>query len=349
MIFQKRQDFLPTQSGLNLGQQVRFDIGRTFHIESMVLEATVQVATAAASINPDGLPNIVNRIQLETSDGAQNRKPVDISGPGALEYWLNVSGGLDASTASVFRANPGAGTYIIRYPIPFRLPNMVDPVSSVLLLPTPRFNTNPTLTVSLASLAQMDTHDTTTFALGASLVSLRLIVNRRQVTKAKWPTFNTELSEFEVAYPAIGNNQLYELQIPGSYTGFMIRDYGVIGAGPANLQTRGFIETPGGENVLSLLGTTIRRFQLADIQAENDYSVRLNPSTWNNLLGSAYLDFLSDGNGMASGDFGSVLNANILQASGSRVDLLQDISGGNGAKRKYLSHRVYGKLRSLQF
>ncbi len=121
-----------------------------------------------------------------------------------------------------------------------------------------------------------------------------------------------------------------------------MRDY-------TSVSARGAIQVTNGENRLQLLGTVIRRFDVNHLQYENDYSLNLYPATWNNFSGSYYLDFLSDKNGEVAGDLGSVLDANILQASGSRLQLLQDITGGAGVKRKYLTHRIFGNLKDLKF
>ena len=122
----------------------------------------------------------------------------------------------------------------------------------------------------------------------------------------------------------------------------MLRDY-------SSLTSHATIETSGGENKLQLLGTVIRRFKVLDLQQENDRSVDLYPATWNNTTGVYYMDFISDKSGESSPDLGSVLDANILAASGARLQLLQDITGGTNVKRNYLTHRVFGNLSALKF
>lgn len=339
MLFPKRQDFTPTQSGLALGSTIRFEMTREFHIEAVYLVVQPTVSVVAATANADALQHIVNRIQVNISDGNQNRNVVDISGAAALELACQWQGGLDRLTAS-FIGNNTTGAKTLIYPIFFTHPQLSDPVGSVLLLPAPRFNTNPVVTVLFSTQSQMDTNATPTFAVSA--MTAYLVIIRRQVNRPKFPIFNTELSELEVAYATTGNAQLYELQIPGSYTGIMLRDY-------TSSAARGSIQTAGGENRLQLLGTVLRRFRVEDVVTENDYSVRLYPATWNNFAGSYYLDFLSDKNGEVAGDLGSVLDANILQASGSRIQLLQDITGGATVKRKFVTHRVFGNLKDLKF
>jgi hypothetical protein len=340
MLFPKRQDFTPTQTGLALGQQIRFEITREFHIEAIYLVVVATPSAAMATANADALQAIVNRVQVQVSDGAQNRNVVDVSGPALLELSSEWIGGLDRDTAANVGTNPASGAKTLIYPIWFTHPQLADPVGSVLLLPAPRYNTNPVVSVTFATQTQMDTNATPTFAVSA--LTAYCIIIRRQVNRVNFPTFNTELAELEVSYATTGNAQLYELQIPGSYTGILLRDY-------TSLTARGSIQTSGGENRLQLLGTVIRRFRVENLVAENDYSLRLYPATWNNFTGSYYLDFLSDKNGEVAGDLGSVLDANILQASGSRLQLLQDITGGSNVKRKYVTHRIFGNLKDLKF
>lgn len=340
MLFQKRQDFSPTQSGLALGQTIQFTITREFHVESIDLFVTVTPSAAMATANADNLQNIVQRIQLQISDGARTRNVIDVSGSGALEYAQQVGTGLDRNTQANIGTNPASGAKTFVYPLYMSHPQLDDPVGSTFLLPFPRYNSNPVLTVLFATQTQMDTNATPTFAVSA--LSAYIVVKRRQVNRANWPTLDWELAEISGAYPNTGNGQVYELQIPGSYTGILMRDY-------QGLSTRGFIETAGGQNILQLLGTSIRRFQMAQIQAENDRSLDLYPATWNNITGTAYLDFISDKVGESAPDLGSVLDANILAASGARVQLLQDITGGANFSRRYLTHRVFGNISSLKF
>lgn len=340
MLFQKRQDYSATQSGLVLGQTITFPITREFHVESIELFVNFTPSAAMATPNADYIQNLVQRVQLTISDGARTRNVVDVTGTGLLEYAMQVGSGLDRNTQANIGTNPNAGAKLLVYPIYCAHPQLDDPVGSTFLLPFPRYNTNPTLTVQFSTQGQMDVNATPTFALSA--LSAYIVVKRRQVNRANWPTLDWELAEVSAAYPNTGNSQLYELQIPGSYTGIMMRDYQGLG-------TRGFIETTGGQNSLQLLGTVIRRFQMSQIQAENDRTLDLYPATWNNITGTGYLDFISDKTGESSPDLGSVLDANILAASGARLQLLQDITGGTNYSRRYLTHRVFGNLTALKF
>jgi hypothetical protein len=338
MLFTKRQDYTPSQSSLALGQTVRFELTREFHIERIDLKIDVTVsgvmATPAAA---DRILDIVKRIKLSVSDGARTRTPIDCSGSAIIEIAKQWQGGLDRRTTLAIGGN-SATTYNITYPIYFAHPQLADPAGSTFLLPAPRFNNNPVIEVQFASQADMDSNGAPTFAV--SSLAARCLVVRRQVTKVNWPTFDTELVELEQAYPTTGNNQLYELQVPGSYTGLLLRCY-------TAAATRGDVMVANGEFKLQLLGTVLRRFRTLDLQDENDSS-KFNPTAAQDFVGGYYLDFLTDKSGQSSADLGSVLDANILSASGARVQLLQDITGGAGVKIKYLSHRVFGDLSKLK-
>lgn len=339
MLFQQKSDFLPTKTGVALGDTVSFEITREFPIESIIVKVVATPSAAMATANADNLQNIVQRVQLNVSDGAETRNVIDVTGAGLLEYHLNVFGGLDRNTAANIGTNPSSGAKTLYYPIWCSHPQLEDPAGSTLLLPVNRYSSNPVLKVVISTQAQMDTNATPTFAVSALTVTV--IVIRRIVNRVNWPYLNWELAEISQAYATTGNAQLYEFQIPGSYTGILFRDY-------QGVSTRGFIETTGGENRLQMVGTLLRRFTMADLQALNDFSARLYPATWNQIAGSAYLDFLSDKTGETGPDMGSVMDANILAASGARVQFFQDITGGTNYKRSYLTHRVFGNLTPLK-
>lgn len=333
MLFQKRQDYTPSQSSLSLGQTVRFELTREFHIEAIMLKVDVTVSGVSATPSADKILDLIKRVKLTCSDGSRTRTPIDASGVALIELAKQWQGGLDRRTTLAIGGN-SATTYNITIPIYFAHPQVTDPLGSVLLLPAPRFNNNPVLEVQIASQADMDTNAVPTFAVSA--LTARCVVIRRQVSKTNWPTFDTELVELEQAYPTTGNNQLYELQIPGSYTGILLRSY-------TSATARGDVMVANGEFKLQILGTVLRRFRLLDLQDENDAS-KFNPTAAQDFVGSYYLDFLTDKSGSEVSDFGSVLDANVLAASGARVQLLQDITGGAGVKVKYLSHRIFGDL-----
>lgn len=343
MLFPKRTDFTPTQTAATpfLGTTFRFELTREFHIEAIEVVINFTNTAVMATDNADLINALLNRVTMTVADGAQNRNVVDVSGAALLDLSLNWIGGLDAATAALYRTDPAAASYTIRYPIWFAHPQISDPIGSTLLLPAPRYNTNPVVTVQIATQAQMDTNVAPTFALSA--LTCYLVVHRRQVNRADFPIFNTELQQIDTTYTSTGTAQRQELPIPGSYTGILLRDR-------TDGDTKGSIQTANGENRLQILGTVLRRFRVEDVLAENERSLRLNDTaTWNNQVGNAYLDFLTDKTGISAGDLGSVLDANMLQASGARVELIQDITSAGAATRQYITHRVFGNLKKLKF
>ena len=199
MLFPKRVDYSPVQNGLTLGQTIQFPITREFHVESLYLRVDFTPSAAMATPCADAIPNLVQKIQLQVSDGARTRNVVDCSGPALLEYALQTNGGLDRDTAALIGSNPATGAKSIYYPIFCAHPQLDDPVGSTLLLPFPRYNSNPVLTVQFSTQAQMDTNASKTFAV--SSLSASLVINRRQVNRANWPTLDWELAEQTQSYP----------------------------------------------------------------------------------------------------------------------------------------------------
>lgn len=336
MIFPKRQDFLTPQTGLALGQTLQFDFTTDFHIAEIFIIVTAVGSGNIKTSSADGLLGLLKKATLQVSDGSQNRNPVDASGVGLLEYAMQTVGTLDRGTLAAKGVTAINGnTYRIVYPIMFQMPQLSDPVASVFLLPAPRFNSKPVLTLQLATQADLDTDVAPTAAF--SSIRVDILVNRRQVGILKWPTYNTELQEIEVAYPATGADLLYEMQALGSYTMLGFRCY-------TSATARG--DVSGGEFRLQLLGTALRRFRLADIQDENDRSL-FNPSV--GFSGSYWLDFLTDqAGGGQVGELGSVLDANITAGSGARLQLIQNITGGAAVKIRYMTHRVFGDIKNLK-
>lgn len=340
MLFQKRQDFLPQTTGVLIGGVVTKELTREFHIESIFIKLVAVVNGAIATATADGLLGLLKRVQLQISDGSRTRNVVDISGRALIEYAYLAIGVLDRGTWAA-KDQTATATYTITYPIFFALPQISDPIGSAFLLPAPRFNQNPVLTMTIANQADVDAHATPTFTF--SSLTIDVIVNRRQVNIVDFPTLDHEFAEASVAYSATLVSQLYELQVPGSYTMVALRAY-------TSATARGDVMIAGGEFKLQLLGNVIRRFQLANIQIENDYSVAPQAATGAGsfFTGLYALDFLTDRIGQDAGELGSVLDANVLAGLGARLQLLQDITGGSAVQIKYLTHRVFGDLSQLK-
>lgn len=347
MIFQKRQDFLPSSSGNALGSSVRFELTREFHIEALYIRLTFTPTAVMATDNADGIYNILKRVTLKVSDGARTRSVVDATGRGLVEYARQILGGLDGGYDYNVGAD-GTSAQTLVYPIFFAHPQIADPIGSAFLLPAPRYNNNPELLLQFASQADMDTNGTPTFAVAAGITA-QVIVVRREVNDPSFMTYDTELSEISYPFAASGTNQLTELQVPGSYTGMLLRGF-------TSTSALGDVSTAGGEFKLQALGNVLRRFQLQHIIEENEFSkfrpFRTSAASAGTLTyqttGIYFLDFLTDRVGESVSELGSVLDTNYLMATGARLQLIGDIAGGTGVKINILAHRIFGVLDRLK-
>ncbi|KAF0181396.1 MAG: hypothetical protein FD161_69 [Limisphaerales bacterium] len=347
MIFQKRTDFLPSSSGNALGSSVRFELTREFHIDSIYIRLTLTPTAVMATACADGIYNLLKRVTLKVSDGARTRSVVDATGRGLVEYARQILGGLNGGYDYNVGAN-GTSALTLVIPIFFAHPQIADPIGSAFLLPAPRYNNNPELTLQFGSQADMDVNGTPTFAVAAGITA-QVIVHRREVNDPNFTTYDTELSEISYPFTSSGTNQLTELQVPGSYTGMLLRCF-------TSTSALGDISTSGGEFKLQALGNVLRRFQLAHVVEENDFS-KFRPFTASaasagsvtyQTAGLYYQDFLTDRVGESVAELGSVLDTNYLMATGARLQLIGDIDGAANKKINILSHRIFGVLDRLK-
>ncbi len=364
MLWQKREDFLPPIA-VSYGTPYRFEITREFPIEAIFLSLRWNIVNLAGT-SPTWTPNLeapwnfFKRIVLTVADGARTRNVVDISGIGLAEWVRHISGSLGVGD-TFFLKNQAATTKDLAYhfmlPIFFGLPNLADPVSSLLLLPAPRYNSNLVLQVTMAD------NQATCFTLGGTSpvltdsMTLAVHVIRREVKDPNWQYFDTELAEARFTLAASATNQMYELQVPGSYTGLLLRGYvGSYRGDPSVGGTFGDDGSSYGEYSLKILGNVIRRWTWAEKAAENELSLGesdlvLSPSGAGNSsfrLGYAqtnFQDFLSDKPGAQADNFGSVLDTNPLMATGARVQLFADnLSAAADHYIQLVTHRIFGVL-----
>ena len=378
--WQKRQDFLPTLSGSSagttglpgtlFGQTFRWEITREFPIEAIYLKCEVTAfnsgtVSAGQAFSQDGPWNLFKRLQVTIADGSRTRNCVDVSGVGLAEYYRQVAGSLPGilATAPVDHAtNTYAGNTVhFMWPIPFVLPNLSDPIASCLLLPAPRFNSNIILNVQVAS-AYTEVFSYTT---NKPIIECKMtpVVIRRDVRDPNWTYLDSELTEAVISPTIGGSNQMYELQIPGSYTGLLLRGYR---NGTAGSLARGDISmvsgygttasTTFGEFSLRLLGNVIRRNKWVQQAYENDLSI-FDPARPANMYGGAtdqahasmFWDFLNDKPGQEADHFGSVLDTNPLMATGARLQLFLDCAAGlTNPAIQMVSHRIFGDLSSFK-
>jgi hypothetical protein len=375
MIFKKREDYLVDDSfaaaDAVFSQTIRKEITREFPIESIYLKVKFTF-TGVANTLVDTWYNLVRRVVLQVADGARTRNVVDASGTALVEYARQIHGGLDSGWITR-RDIPGANdtspaTYEFIIPIFFALPQVSDPVSSALLLPAPRYNSNLILTVALDSKANVTT--------GAGTVTSAVIgyvINRREVNIPDWDYYDTELSEISTTFAGSGS-QLFELPVPGAYTGLLMRFYD--NSTPKLRINPDSTTSP--ENRLQYLGNVIRRFRMTDCQAENELSIFLpnkfqqtvtigvaataystiqkifgvgvnqtSPTAGVNEVGVYYKDFLADRPGQDVDELGSVLDTNFLMATGARLQLVHNLNAASYTAN-YLIHRIYGDISDLQ-
>lgn len=369
MIWQKREDFLPAVS-VAYANTYRFEITREFPIEAIVLSLrwnplTITGTTASYKPKTDCPGALFKRITLTVADGARTRNVVDLSGGGLYEYNKQLAGNMGYS--ETFFARKGATAlsdvnfgYVWNLPIYFGLPNLSDPLSSLLLLPAPRYNSNLVLQVTMA-----DTFKDAFLAGNADnamteSMTLTVHVLRREVKDPNWLYFDTELAEQQWNLQANASGQMLELQVPGSYTGILFRGFGSASATAqfrgdpsASSDTLGSSSLVVGEYSLRILGNVVRRWTWQQCAEQNSVSfgqVDVTPSlvaAWDRIGSPAsnYLDFLSDKPGQLADDFGSVLDTNPLMATGARLQFYADNRGALADRYlKIVTHRIFGVL-----
>lgn len=351
MLFQKYSDWLnPTRENGVLGGSSLYQISREYPIEMMMLVVSVTVSTAAATLNADGLLQIIKKIQLKCLDNGITRTPIDISGPALVEMAYHMGPGyVDRNTRTRLNgAAAPAATYEIVIPIFAMHPQVPSPFAEMLLLPVDRYAANPELSIQFATQADMDLNAAKTFAISA--LSTTLVVHRRVVDRAKWPIIDWDLIEQYVPLANSGDNQFFDIPLTGQYTGILLRSY----TGTAAAQTRGDISQAGADFDIRLNQAVMRRFRLLDIQRENDYSASVGSGATDSLNGSYFLDFLYDRAGSGGGMdtkacFGSLLNANLPLQSGVALRIRQNVTGNTGAGIQYVMHKLYGNLSDFKY
>lgn len=355
MLFDKRQQLLAQFTGnAALGNQISFSIPRTFFADSFLLRipVTVSVSDGGITWTPLALLALVQNIQLQISDGGANRTQTNASGAALIRYGARVMDGLDIAslqcTAAYLNAleaasaGSSAGDYIVSIPLLFQHPQISDPVGSAFLLPLPRFNTSPTLQVTLNNLAAIGSGAGFNVTLGSGSTAPYVVLNFRDVVNIQFPTLDTEFIEMNFPQNQTGANQLIELQVPGSYTNL---DYWLTNA--SGVPT----DITGGPCLLQFLGQSLRQFNFQDLLLESQYAMSNDLAYGNALVpyfpNYYHQDFLHDGFGMEVGELGSVLDVNLLSGSGTRLQLLMNLASTGNVSIAW--QRVFGALTALQF
>lgn len=355
MLFPLRTDYYGPFTGIKLGDTFQRELTREFLIDNIriYIKGKTKVSTGGITTPArDGLLNILKRVTLNVTDGARTRNAVDLTGPGLMSLNMKVAN-IDAVTANTILISQTIGAavdFALTYTIWFRPPHIDDPEASMFLLPVNRYSSNPLLTLYIGASSDIDQAASPTFDLDTGLLTVAIVVNRRQVGVASWPIYDTELIEQNVAYPNSGPNQVFELPTPGAFTGILIRGFN--GAPPA--QTASYLITANGDYRIQVLGTVLRRLQPVMIQTENDINigaVQIGNAPYPNVpttVGETFFDFLDVSQGRTVGDMGSVLDVNALPTAGARAQIIGDIAGGTGSHLNFLWHRIYGDLSPMK-
>lgn len=350
MLFPRREKVVAQYTGTaSLSNSISFSITREFFLDSLLLVVPVTVGgtiTAALTYTTGGLVSLVNRIQLSVSDGTSNRMQTDCSGFGIVRRAARVMSGLDINTLAALGAvlnlretassGSTAGNYVITYPLLFKHPQIADPVGSIFMLPLPRYNTNPTLTIQFGALtAAISTNHGATITIGTPY----LAQVQRQVNNITFPTVETEIKEVSTVIASTGNNQIINLDVPGSYSAIDIYTVNSSGVG-ADISSSFW--------TLQFLGQQIRQFNLFDVKTQEQYSMGNDMYFQSSLVNQDYfpgfyhLDFLHDQFGMEVAELGSLLNVNVLAGSGALLQL--NMSIGSTGTVNLVTERFFGDL-----
>lgn len=306
-----------------------------------------------------GLVDIVQRVQLQIADGSSNRNQTDATGGALVRRAATIVSGLDTPTLASLGATlnkleatgtgDSAGTYNLRIPLYFKHPQLSDPIGSALLMPLPRFNTNPNLVITFGAKSNVILSG----AAGATVTigTPYLSIFKRQVDTISFPTLDTEFREITTTYSSTGPNQLQNLDVPGSYTAI---DYFSTNSSGVGADLSG-----GNTWNLQLLSQVLRQFVLADLKTVQSYSQGNDsyiPNAGAVTPGAFYTDFLPgffhqsflhDGYGMEVGELGSLLNGNVLAGSGSLIQVLQNLTSIGSVS--YAVERIFGDLSPYTF
>lgn len=356
MLFPRREKVVNQYTGTaGLNSSIAFSLTREFFLDSLLLVVPVTVAgtiTSNLTYTDGGLTNLIQRVQLGIADGSSNRNQTDCSGYGLIRHGAKVMNGLDVNTLSALgaplnvneaaTAGSTAGTYFITVPLLFKNPQITDPVGSIFMLPLPRYNTNPTLTVNFGSLANaISTNHGATITIGTPHV----VQIQRQVNVITFPTVETEIRELTQTISATGANQYFNLDVPGSYSALDI--YTTNSSGVAT-------DISSGPWILQFLGQSIRQFQLSDVKTQEQYSMGNDAYFSTTATGTGvttmkdyfpglyHLDFIHDGFGMEAAELGSLLNVNPLAGSGAVLQL--NMSLGSTGSVSIVAERFFGDL-----
>lgn len=338
-LFAIREYEVPAQTAA-LGASLTFTLPRDLALEAIVLEVDYTVGTVAATVAPDGQLNLIKKVTFTGAEsGADQRDLISASGAGLIKRAANLVGSLDRDTLAVIGNNTTGAKKQIIYIDP--RPNVDDPEKSLFLVPMGLFTNDPTLTVDIASQADLDTNASKTFALTGT-VSVRVLLLRRFVDIANWRFMKWEIKENDITCADAVDPRIFNLPTPGAIPylqGQMFSSATAI----ADITNNRPIQ-------VRQLGTTIRSRRLSQAQGLGDFSRNHSQgATATNFTGLFVFDFLGDMPGATPGDFGSVLNTNELSQAGVQPTLEFNVqTGGAGCRLRLLYDRIFGDIAPLQ-
>jgi hypothetical protein len=363
MLFPIRQETLTQYTGTATpGNTISFSITRNFFLSSVLLKIPITLGGtygSAATFSTMGLVDLVQRVQLSINDGTSNRNQTDATGGALVRRSMRICNGVDTGTiaalgASLNRlettgAGDSAGNYIVTIPLLFRHPQISDPIGSALMLPLPRYNTNPSLNVTFGQKSNVILSGATgaTVTIGNPYICIL----KRQVDVVTFPTLDTEFREISTPVSSTGPNQLQNLDVPGNYT--MI-DYFCTNSSGIGADLSG-----GNTWNLQYLSNVLRQFVLADLKTVEQMSMGNDSYLYNaaattpaNLFtdllpGYYHQDFLHDEYGMEVGELGSVLNVNVLAGSGSQLQVLFNATSTGSIS--FAFEKIMGDLSGYAF
>ena len=336
MFFPTRTDFSAAWDvAPALGGQSKILLTNEFHLHSLAVIVPVTVGSEdgnSVAVGA-GLLEIVKRIRLTVAEGSSNRNVFDVTGSGLIEQNAILTGKLDYNTAAARNSAAGkiAGnaTYYIAYPLTFAEPRLCDPSNLATLLPCPSYSAKPELSVQFATKAEITGDATPTITLGAPFIR---ITRCKVPTGLKFATVNFDVIERQTTFTSTGQQDI-ELEVPGLYTSILLRNFGSDGSRGAILA--------GGEARLQRLGVNIHRWTEPALALATQRDLTFTP-----FDGALMLDFLGNVDaGALTVDSG--LDANILQQTGARIQLIQQIGVASSTQTRVM-RRLLGDVSSLR-
>lgn len=339
-LFQPIVEQLPPQSGIVLGQIIRFVMPRDFAREGFVIVAQPTLSAVAATIAPEGCFALLKRVRLTANDGGQNRDLVNADSMSIVQRHLAYNNNLDTATLSSFsNAFSSTGAKTIRVPHFFPPGEIEDPARSMFLANFPRFNNDPVLEITIGSQADVDTNGTPTFAISA--MTIWVVDLKRYVTSDSWQFLKTDFITSEQAYTQNQAAQRYNIPIPGWHFAAGMRPYSSATALGDISQALGLFKIQA-LNVVERTLQTIDIVALNQISTPSDITAAAN-GTQRALLGtSQWFDWMTDLTGASVTNLDTLMNSNPYVALGNAPQIIGDINGGAGKKIVFMHDRCYG-------